>query len=65
LAHLREPPIRRHETRDHRRDQLGRLDGLPIFATQNLGISEEIAVKSGGQFHRNLHRFVVFEWSEL
>src|SRR3546814_9867029 len=65
LAHLRKPPIRCHEALNHRRDQLGGLDGLPVFATKNLGISEEIAVKSRGQFHRNLHRLVVFERSEF
>jgi hypothetical protein len=48
VAHLREPPIRRHETRDHRRDQLGGLDGLSIFATKYFGIGEEITVKRCG-----------------
>src|SRR3546814_10273166 len=41
LAHLRKPPIRCHEALNHRRDQLGGLDGLPVFATKNLGIRSE------------------------
>jgi hypothetical protein len=65
VAHLREPPIRRHETRDHRRNQLGRLDGLPIFAAQDFRIGEEIAMKGSGQLYRNLHRLVVFERTEF
>jgi hypothetical protein len=34
VAHLREPPIGRHEARDHRCDELGGLEGLPIFASK-------------------------------
>jgi len=65
MAHLREPPIRRHEPRDHRREQLGGLDRLPALATKNLRICKKIAMQRGGQFHRYLHRLVVFEWPEL
>jgi hypothetical protein len=65
VAHLRKPPIRRHEARDHRCDQLGGLDGLPTFAAKDLRVGKEIAVKGGGQFHRELHRLVVFERSEF
>jgi hypothetical protein len=38
---------------------------LAIFAAENLGIGEEIAVQSGGKLHRNLDRLVVFKRSKL
>src|SRR3546814_13939258 len=63
LAHLRKPPIRCHEALTHRRDQLGGLDGLPVFATKHIGISEAIAAMSRETLHRNLHRILVFERS--
>jgi hypothetical protein len=65
VTHLRESPIRRHEARDQRRDQLNGLDSLTVFAAKDFRIGEEIAVKGGGQLHRNLHRLVVFERAEL
>jgi hypothetical protein len=65
VAEFREPPIRRHEPIDHRRDQLGGIDGFAAFAAKDLRICDKIAVKGGGQFHRDLHRLVVFERPEL
>jgi hypothetical protein len=60
VAEFRELPIRRHESLEHRRDQLGGIDGFAALAAKNLRICDEIAVKSSGQFHRELHRLVVF-----
>ncbi|KOX56239.1 hypothetical protein ADL19_11250 [Streptomyces purpurogeneiscleroticus] len=61
MAEFRETAIRRHETLDHRCDDLGGLDGFAAFAAKDLRICDEIAVKSSGQFHREFHRLVVFE----
>ena len=36
------------------------IDGFAALAAKNLRICDEIAVKSSGQFHRELHRLVVF-----
>lgn len=51
MTHPREPPIRRHETRDHRRDPLGGLDGLRAFKAKDLRLGDETAVSWSGRLH--------------
>jgi hypothetical protein len=39
--------------------------GLPAFAAKDVDIRDEIELKSGRQFHRDLHRPVVFKPPEF
>jgi hypothetical protein len=63
---FREGTIGRHKPRQHRTDQLGRLDGtLPGFATKGSAIGDEVPVKGGGQLQGQPDRPVVEDRSEL
>jgi hypothetical protein len=41
--------IRRHEPRQHRRDEFRRLDLLSVLAREDFGIGDEVAMHGGRQ----------------
>jgi hypothetical protein len=54
------------EAREHRRDEFGWVDGgLSGFATQGIGVGDEVAVYRRRQFDRQLDRLVVGNRTEF
>jgi hypothetical protein len=49
----------KHEARQHRRDQLARIDDLTAFGRQNFRIGDEIAVHLRRELDRELDGLVV------
>ena len=52
--------VRGHEARQHGRDQLRRIDALPIFACHDLCINDEIPMHRCWQLSGDLDRLVVW-----
>ena len=59
LLRLCKPPVGRHESRQHWRDQLGRLVLLPGLSGERVSIGNEIAMDIGGQFQGQFDRLVI------
>jgi hypothetical protein len=51
--------IRRHEPREHRRDEFRRLDLLSVLSREDLGVSDEVAMHGGRQLDGELDRPIV------
>jgi hypothetical protein len=57
--------IRRHEPREHRRDEFRRLDLLSVLSREDLGVSDEVAMHGGRQLDGDLDRPIVLDRREL
>ena len=63
---LRERPVRRHEPRQHGRNEFRGLESFSRrLAREGLGVGDEIAMQRRRQLDRHLHRLVVFDRAEL
>lgn len=66
LLRLRKAPIRRDKPFKHGNNQAHRISGLLSgLAAKDVGIGDKVAVKAGGQFHRDFHGLVVGNGGEF
>ena len=56
--------IRRHEPREHRRDEFRRLDLLSVLTRENLGVGDEVTIYGSRQLDGELDRPIILNGRE-
>jgi len=54
-----------HESRQHRCDELGWVNGLAGFSTKHVGVGDQVPVDLGRELDRKLHRLIIWNGFEL